>query len=128
MRFGGCSAGRNLPESWRAISCFVALRAASVGPENETRPSGVKGGTWVEKAELADGRRDQSQAGQRKRRADSSDGQDTKPGTGTKDGLATRPLSTLGCRVRALPRSSVVTRIGRSDWARTTAWPGRDDW
>ena len=50
MFCGGCSAGRYLPNSWRVVSCFVALRAASVGPENETRPSGVKGTTWVEPA------------------------------------------------------------------------------
>ena len=43
--------GRYLPDSWHAVSCFEALLAACVGPENETWPSGVKGGTWVEKAE-----------------------------------------------------------------------------
>ena len=41
----------------------MALRAASIGPENETRPSGVKEWTWVEKAESRasgrSGRRDQ---------------------------------------------------------------------
>ena len=49
--WGGCSIGRYLPDSWCAVSCFVALHAASVGPENETQPSGMKGGNWVEKAE-----------------------------------------------------------------------------
>ena len=67
MFWGGCSAGRYLPDSWRIVSCFVALRAASVGPENETRPLGVKGGTWVESE--ANGWREMESEASRQRRA-----------------------------------------------------------
>ena len=49
----------------------LLLRAASVGPENEMRPLGVKGGTWVESE--ANGWRELEKGGKVVKKVESAD-------------------------------------------------------